>query len=346
MIVPTPALKVLSPGFHTTIQDLGRYGYQDSGVPVSGALDSIALRLANTLVGNPQGAAALEILYQGPTFEVIAESVRIALAGANAAIEILDGGRRTLPAWRSIRLVRGQVVRITAPPQTSCSYLAIEGGLAIASCLGSRATFVRGTLGGFEGRALREGDFLPLARNSVEERTELQLRDPPPEAEDAIRVVLGPQHDYFTDAAIETFLSSEYTISKNADRMGIRLDGPLLQHRDGYNIVSDGLATGAIQVPGSGQPIILLADHQTTGGYPKLATVISTDLPRLGRRRVGAKLRFAAVTVAEAERLRREQETALKALAAAAGPAAPPTWLDLESLYTRNLISGVFSGKD
>lgn len=347
MSIAAPALKVIGPGLHTTVQDLGRYGYQDLGVPVSGALDGVALRLANALVGNLEGTAALEMLYQGPSFEVAADSVRVALAGAEAELEILGSGRRTVPAWRSLRLTRGQAFQIHAPPEAACCYLALEGGIAIAPWLGSHSTFVRGGLGGFLGRTLRQGDLLPLERAAVEERSELQLREPPAAgAEEIVRVVLGPQRAHFTAEAIETFLSAAFTVSKSADRMGMRLDGPALGHRDGYNIVSDGIATGAVQVPGSGQPIILLADHQTTGGYPKLATVISADLPLVGRRRVDARIRFAAVTVPEAERLRREQEASLRALAAALAPAPPVTWLDLDSLYTDNLISGAITGEE
>jgi allophanate hydrolase len=342
-----PALLVLAPGLHSTVQDLGRPGFQDAGVPVSGALDSEALRLANALVGNPPGTACLEILYQGPSFEVAAESVRIALAGSEAELEILGGGRRSVPAWRSLRLERGQAFRVVSPPEAASCYLAIEGGLAVEPWLGSLATFVRGAMGGFHGRALRQGDRLPLALAAAEERDEMTLPDPPePGFERPIRVVLGPQQGYFTEAAIARFLEAEYAVSKSADRMGARLDGPTLAHRESYNIVSDGIATGAVQVPGSGQPIILLADHQTTGGYPKLAAVISADLPLLGRRRVGAGLRFQAVSVAEAEALRREGEARLRARLDAIAPAPPLTWLDLDSLYSGNLISGVVSGHE
>ncbi|HEY6336447.1 MAG TPA: allophanate hydrolase, partial [Alphaproteobacteria bacterium] len=151
---------------------------------------------------------------------------------------------------------------------------------------------------------------------------------------------------HFTDAAISRLTGAEYRVSKNADRMGMRLDGPLLQHRDGYNIVSDGIATGAIQVPGSGQPILLLADHQTTGGYPKIATVASADLAAVGRRRAGDAIRFSVVDVATAERLRRNQEAAFQALMSTMAPAEPMPGLDLDSLYRTNLISGAVSGHE
>jgi allophanate hydrolase len=338
-------LRVIAPGLHTTIQDLGRWGYQAMGVPVSGALDAVSLRLANRLVGNPDNASALEILYQGPTLEVVAERVLVALAG-DAVLELVGEPVVTVGAWRGVVLDRGQVFRV-GRLGAACCYLAIAGGFAVAPCLGSASTFVRGGLGGFHGRALRAGDVLPLADPNGGDGAELSLREPPALRRDApIRVVLGPQDDHFTEAAIAALLGAEFTISKSADRMGMRLDGPLLRHRDGYNIVSDGIATGAIQVPGSGQAIVLLADHQTTGGYPKIATVISADLPVVGRKRPGDKIRFAAVSAEEGEHLRRAQEAELAALTAAMMPAGPLGAFDPERLHRLNLISGVVSGHE
>jgi biotin-dependent carboxylase-like uncharacterized protein len=339
------ALKVVAPGLHTTIQDLGRHGYQAMGVPVSGALDCIGFRLANRLVGNPDNAPAIEILYQGPTIEVAAERAHIGLAGDGAAIELIGERSATVGGWRSLMLRRGQIFRIGRSSETACCYLSVEGGFAVEPCLGSASTFVRGGLGGFEGRILRAGDLLPLAGESDGRRAELGLREPPAAARgEPIRVALGPQHDHFGDEAVETLLHAEFTVSKSADRMGMRLDGPRLRHRDGYDIVSDAIATGAIQVPGSGQPILLLADHQTTGGYPKIATVISADLPAVGRRRPGDPIRFTAVTVADAERARRQQEAALDALSAAMVPAGALGAVDAELLHRVNLISGVVFG--
>jgi len=310
-----PALEVIAPGLHTTVQDRGRNGYQDVGVPASGPLDRISLDLANALVGNPQGTPALEMLLQGPTLKVVAESVRVALVGCNAGIEMRSGDARSVPAGRSVRLVRGEVFRIGALRDSVCAYLAIEGGPDIPPVLGSASTYVRGAIGGFHGRRLQAGDIVPLKLTAVNVRGEREL----PQALDLaldqpIRVVLGPQADYFTDDAMKTFLASEYTVSPQADRMGYRLAGPVIAHAQGYDIVSDGIVTGAIQVPGSGLPIVLMVDHQTTGGYPKIATVISADIPVVGRRKPGRPIRFVAVGVNEAERLRKEQEAALSAL--------------------------------
>ena len=338
------ALKIVTPGLYSTVQDLGRFGYQDLGVPVSGALDGIACRTANRLVSNAENAPVLEVLYQGPTFEVLADSVRVGLAGGDAELELMGERTRGMGGWRSLRLRRGEVFRVGRLNQSACCYLAVEGGFAVEPCLGSASTYVRGGIGGFQGRPLRQGDLLPLMLEGVDDRDELCVpKPPPPERDRPVRVVLGPQHDFFTDAALESLTNAEFLVSKNADRMGLRLDGPRLEHRDGYNIVSDGIATGAIQVPGSGQPILLLADHQTTGGYPKIATVISADLPIVGRRRPGDPIRFAAVDTATAEQARRDHEAAFQALLASMAP-AEPAGFDPDSLYRVNLISGAVSG--
>jgi len=335
------ALVVLAPGLHTTIQDRGRYGYQAFGVPVSGALDGECHEIANRLAGNAADAACLEVLYRGPTLEVDTASVRVSVAGGGAEIELLGQQSRRLGGWRSVTLARGTRLRVRGPAG-ACAYLAVGGGFAVAPVLGSASTFVRGGFGGWHGRALQAGDRLPLNRDSAEDRQELALPTPPDANDErAIRVVLGPQQDHFTGAAIETLLGAEFRVSQQADRMGFRLDGATLAHRGDYNIVSDGIATGAIQVPGSGQPILLLADHQTTGGYPKIATVISADLPLVGRRRPGDRIRFAAIDATEAEHLRRAQRAALDALIATAVPARPTIGLDLDRLHQANLISGV-----
>ena len=309
----TQALKVIIPGIQTTVQDLGRTGFQDVGVPVSGPLDRVSFRYANALVGNPPGTPALEMLRQGPALEVLAESVRIALVGSQGNIEVRSANARTIPAGQSARLIRGEEVRIGKLGDSGCAYLAIEGGLDVATTLGSASTYFRGTLGGFNGQALRKGDLLPIKRAGAEARDEkalwprlaLGLAQP-------IRVVLGPQADYFTEDALKTLLNSEYIVSNHADRMGFRLEGPQLAHAGGYDIVSDGIVAGAIQVPGSGLPIVLLVDAQTTGGYPKIATVISTDIPLLGRRKPGQAVRFVAVEAGEAENLRKAQEAEIQ----------------------------------
>jgi biotin-dependent carboxylase-like uncharacterized protein len=339
-------LKVLSPGLYTSVQDLGRVGWQRLGVPVSGALDAAALRLGNALVGNPEGASALEMLGSGASFEVLAETARIAVTGVGATLGIANGSS-VVPAWRSLTLQCGDVFRVSLGAASVCGYVAVEGGVAVPSVLGSASTYARAAIGGFAGRALRAGDRLPLVLERAPERTEVWFPSSPPAGSDQpIRVVLGPQHDHFTEAALAAFLDAEYRISQNSDRMGMRLDGPLLRHRAGWDIVSDAIATGSIQVPGSGRPILLLADHQTTGGYPKIATVISADLGVVGRRRPGQEIRFVMVSVEEAEELARAEPARLRALIASIEPAPAEGGIDLGRLYAGNLISGVVTATE
>jgi len=336
----TAALKVVAPGMHTTVQDLGRYGYQAFGVPVSGALDAVSHRLANRIVGNDENAPTLEILFHGPTLEVIADTVRVGVA--HAEIELMGDRPRSLGDWRSVLLRRNQLFRVSRLGDAACCYLAVEGGFAVERCLASASTYARGGFGGLDGRTLRAGDLLPLAREQATERAELGLAEPPQSSREwPIRIVLGPPQDYFTEAALMSLVRDEFVVSKQSDRMGMRLDGPTLAHRDSYDIVSDGIATGAIQVPGAGQPILLLADHQTTGGYPKIATVISADIPVVGRRKPGDPIRFIAVEVAEAERLCREAEAGFQALVATLALLRPTGELDASRLFEANLISGV-----
>jgi len=338
-------LKVLTPGLQTTVQDLGRIGHQAIGVPVSGALDGFSLRLANALAGNPQGAAALEILLSGPTFEIVADSARVALVGTGANLSIRDMQPRMIPAGQSTMLRRGEVFEVGVGAQSACCYLAVEGGIAVPLVLGSASTYVRARLGGLHGRPLQKEDVVPLAMARASERRETRMPVPlPATREQPIRVVLGPQQEYFMPEALTALLSAEFLVSREADRMGIRLEGPPLRHCGGWDIISDAIATGSIQVPGSGQPIVLLADHQTTGGYPKIATVVSADLPAIARCRPGDKLRFVAVAAEAAENLCRQAEHRFAELVAAIEPLAEPSAIKHALLFDENLISGVVSG--
>jgi biotin-dependent carboxylase-like uncharacterized protein len=341
----SPGLKVLAPGLHTTVQDLGRIGYQHIGVPVSGALDGFGLRLANALVGNNQGEAGLEILIGGPTLEVTADKARVALAGGGAHLVVSGEAPYSIRSGRSITLSRGNTFKVVLGEESACCYLAVAGGIAVPVVLGSASTYVRAAIGGLEGRALRRGDLVPLAVASAVERVEMHLPTSAlADVERPIRVVLGPQQEYFTEDTISTLLNAEFRVSKDFDRMGMRLDGPPLRHKRGWDIVSDAIPTGSIQVPGSGKPIILLADHQTTGGYPKIATVISADLGIVGRRRPGDIVRFASVDIECAEELCRNEERRFAALIATLQPIAEDRTLDVPSLYGENLISGVITG--
>jgi biotin-dependent carboxylase-like uncharacterized protein len=348
----TAALRVLVPGLMTTLQDLGRPGFQHLGVPVSGALDHVSLRAANLLVGNAAGVGALEIAYQGPTLRVEADSVRIAVAGGRAPIDILpadsDGsaGRR-LAAYESARLLRGEGLRIGALADSAVAYLAVEGGFDIAPVLGSQSTLIRAAIGGLEGRALRAGDVLPLKQRAADEREEVTLPPIDLSLRGRVRVVLGPQDDHFTPAGLRTLLESTYTVSQASDRMGMRLEGPPLEHSSkGYNIVSDGTAHGAIQVPGNGLPIILLADRQTTGGYPKIAAVISATIPALGRLTPGAKITFEAVDIEAAEIAARQLAADIAAMAARITPVRRDAAIDATRLMGENLVSGVVNARE
>lgn len=335
-------LEIVAPGLMTSVQDLGRLGSQALGMPVAGATDAMALRIANAVVGNPENTGALEIGYLGPTLVAASDGVRVVLGG-KAKLTVQPAGEggeaRSVKPWCSLLLRRGDKLAIGAVEEGGVAYLAVAGGFAIPAFMGSLSTYMRSGLGGFEGRALKAGDKLPL--NTVAaEGDEHELADAIDYGSGPVRVVLGPQEDRFTAKGIETFLSATYTVTKEADRMGIRLEGDSVEHTRGADIASEGVVTGSIQVPGNGKPIILMADRQTTGGYTKIATVISADLARVGRMKPGDVLQFAAIEVAAAEAARREQEKQVRRLIDGIRTALPDVYLDLNALYTQNLISG------
>ena len=309
------AIEVLRGGTLTTVQDQGRKGYLQYGMPRAGAVDSYASRLANLLVANSTQAAVLEATLQGPEL-IFKEEAVIAVTGADMAPK-LDG--KQLPMWQAVEVSKGSVLSLGTAKSGLRSYIAVAGGIDVPLVMGSRATYLRGSLGGFKGRALQAGDRLKflnsegvdtslLAKNI--DKYQQSLFDYLEEQE--IRVILGPQDDHFRAASLETFLSAEYKLDNRADRMGCRLTGPTLEHRQGADIISDGIPLGAIQVPGHGQPIIMLADRQTTGGYAKIATVISVDLPKVAQSKPGDKLEFRAVTVEQAQREFRAREEEIK----------------------------------
>jgi 5-oxoprolinase (ATP-hydrolysing) subunit C len=288
----------------TSLQDAGRIGWQRYGISNSGAMDRLALAAANALVGNPPGAAGVEFVLLGGSFAVEGGSARLALAGAPFGLT-LDGDR--VPSHVSVTLRPGQILTLSPPAAGVYAVLAAAGGFDVPTALGSLSLHPRARLGGLDGRPLREGDRIPLVLPQAPDGPEFRLPPLPFEPEAAIRVVLGPQADHFADAAIAAFLSATYRVSQEADRMGYRLNGPRIPHARGFNIVSDGIATGSVQVPGSGEPIVLMEDRQTAGGYPKIATVISADHRVLAQRRPGDPVRFAALEVEAAQALARER---------------------------------------
>ncbi|HSQ05579.1 MAG TPA: biotin-dependent carboxyltransferase family protein, partial [Burkholderiales bacterium] len=261
--------------------------------------------------------AGLEMLYAGATLEAVGGAARVAIACASARIEDAHGVVRELPAWQSATLHNGERVRVRTIGPTATAYLAIEGGFALAPSLGSRSTYTPAQLGGFAGRALRVGDVLSLRASAPTGCAERHIPSAPAlPIPGTIRVLLGPQSDRFDPASIERFLNSTYSVTPASSRVGFRLEGPVLTHCDGYDLLSEGVVDGSIQVPGSGQPVILIADHPTVGGYPKIATAISADISAIGRLRIGGTVRFQAVDEASAAATRREERARFESAAA------------------------------
>ena len=301
-------IRIGDPGPQTTVQDLGRPGQLRYGIPPSGPVDVRAFVIANRLAGNPDGAAGLECTLLGPRFTVDA-ACAIAVTGAEAPVTV---NGEPAPSWTTLPLAPGDTVRVAAARAGVRAYVAFSGGLDVPMTLGSRATYLRGRLGGVEGRALKRDDVLRLFPAPPPAVRRLAAPDLPAlEAEPEIRVVLGPQADRFTGEGIAAFLAGPYEMLPQSDRMGARLAGPRIDHARGHDIISDGIALGSVQVPGDGQPIVLLVDRQSTGGYTKVATVGSFDIARIGQVKPGQRVRFRAVDVSEAHRLRRSWEAAL-----------------------------------
>lgn len=290
-----PVFEVRSGGLYTTVQDLGRPGFRRLGVPTSGAMDPVALQIANLAAGNRAGAAVLELTAPGPVLRVL-DDAHLALAGADLSAA-LDGV--VVEPARPFRVRPGQVLEFGAPRRGMWSYLAVRGGVDVRPVLGSSATFVPGLLGGSGGRRLREGDALgrgPDRGAAIVEGLDVPL----PDGEITARVIPGPQDEWLTDEARASLLEQPFTIGLHTNRAGARLDGPSLAHRISGEFFSDGLLPGAIQIPSGGRPILILADGPTTGGYPKAAAVISADLRLIAQSPPGTKLRFKAVSMEEA----------------------------------------------
>jgi biotin-dependent carboxylase-like uncharacterized protein len=309
-------IRIGDPGPQTTVQDLGRLGQLRHGIPPSGPMDVRAFVIANRLVGNADGAAGLECTLMGPRFSAEAPCA-IAVTGAEVPVTV-NGEAASMHA--TLVLGSGDSVRVGAARAGVRAYIAFSGGIDVPLALGSRATYLRGRLGGVEGRSLKRDDVLRLLPAPVP--TPRTLGPAPSaglEAEPEIRVVLGPDVERFTDEGVAAFLAGPYEMLPQSDRMGARLRGPRIAHARGHDIISDGIALGSIQVPGDGQPIVLLVDRQSTGGYTKLATVCSFDIGRIGQVKPGQRVRFQAIEIAEAHRLRRAWEVAL--IEVAGGPA-------------------------
>ena len=304
------SITVLAPGLLTTVQDMGRTGYQQFGVSVSGVMDPRAAAIANILVGNEEGEAVLECTMMGPQLRFERDNC-IAVTGGDLGPTV-DG--RPVENYRAIPVRAGQVLKFTGLKTGCRAFVAFSGGLDLPVVMGSRSTDLKAGLGGVKGRKLKPGDEIGFRAPSGELRNMAQRAIAPefrPREEYALRVVLGPQDDCFTREGLETFSSQVYTVGAEFDRMGCRLEGPPIHHKNGGDIISDGIAFGAIQVPSSGNPIIMLADRQTTGGYTKIAGVITADFRILAQLKAGDRVRFNVVSVDEAQEALLTQRAAL-----------------------------------
>ncbi len=331
-------LEIVSPGAFASLQDAGRQGFRRIGVPWAGVLDRRLMRIANALADRDENAPVIECFDGG--LHVVAHGGAVKLAVAGDAVVEVDGpdGRRQLAPWRSVTIADGEALRVRKMGSGRIAMVAIVG-LELPAVMGSASTYVRAGLGGVDGRALGAG--MRLALNDADPwGSDRVLTQPPAADARPIRLVPGPQVDHFSAAALEALVGADYRVTAEADRMGVRLEGAKLEHSGAADIVSDATVPGSIQVPGAGQPIVLLADAQTAGGYPKIATVITADLGRLAALRPGQTLRFVTVTAAEGAQIARAAEVETRALIAAIRP-LPADGIDLVALYTGNLVDGV-----
>lgn len=299
-------IRFIKSGLFTTIQDKGRWGYQQFGMPVAGAMDNFSLRVANLLIGNDENEGVLETTFIGPEIEFDCEEI-IAITGADMKPKI---NGEPISMWTSIPVEKGDKLSFSSAVSGLRGYIAFSRGIKVPELMGSKSTYIRGKLGGLEGRKISNGDELPLGEKKLSPTGSYIPNKliPTYPKEYSLRVVLGPQDDYFTEDGIKTFLNSTYTISSEADRMGYRLDGPKIEHKNSADIISDGIVFGSVQVPGGGLPIVMMSDRGTTGGYTKIATVVSPDLSILAQMPPGTTLHFQKVDVYESHRIYKEEE--------------------------------------
>jgi antagonist of KipI len=292
--------KVMNPGLFSTIQDAGRFRQQAYGFSPSGAMDYRAQRLVNKLLGNDDNAAVLEMTLHGVTLEAFKDTV-VATAGAEAEIFVAD---EAYTPGVPIRLIKGETLSIGKAEKGSRIYLGVAGGFDVPEVLGSRSTHTRSGIGGFKGRTLKAGDILKSFDGDFQNHGQ---KIKPFEEDAVIRVIPGQQYEYFDDEARKKLFSSEYEITKDSDRMGFRLSGPELNAGGGHDVLSEPTQLGSVQVPKNGQPIILLNDRQTAGGYARIATVALADIPKLVQKSPGEKLTFEEIDVDAASELYKEE---------------------------------------
>ncbi|AOW11500.1 hypothetical protein LPB72_22395 [Hydrogenophaga crassostreae] len=317
-------IQVLKPGVQSQLQDLGRFGFQDLGVPVCGAMDEWAHRLANLLAGNAQDEATLEIVLMGPSL-VFENATQIAIAGADLSPR-LNG--EPVAMHQRIDIAAGSQLEFGRRVNGLRAYLAVRGGFAVDPVMGSRSTYVRGGFGGFQGRALRKGDVLPMAdfAGAFEPAAPLpagcEMPSVEPGAVTPVRVTTGEHWSRFTPEAQAEFAAAVYKISPQSDRMGYRLEGPALQRADSVELISEAMSFGTIQVPADGLPIVLMAERHSAGGYLKIAHVISVDLSLMAQLAPQQALRFERVSLEEAQTLYLQREQRLAQLRASLGVTA------------------------
>jgi biotin-dependent carboxylase-like uncharacterized protein len=312
-----PVIHVQSPGLFTTVQDLGRYGFGPLGVSASGAADPIALRTGNLLVGNVESAPGLEMTLLGGTF-LFPDGGLVALTGSDFGADL---DRSPVPMWTACEVRPGQVLRMGPTRSGARTYLSVRGGIAVKLFLGSASTHVLSGLGGLDGRPLRKGDILHMGNaanvamhQSIPHETIERLRP-----RKVLRATVAPQTDLFSADAVRVFYTNPYTVTEESNRMGLRLEGVALKTAHSGQMITEGVSIGAIQVPPGGQPIILFVEQQTTGGYPKIANVVSADLPSVGQLRPRDEIRFEFVTPTVALALIRDQERLLAELSSSVG---------------------------
>lgn len=302
-------IQVQAPGLLTTVQDLGREGFGPMGVSPSGAADAISLRIGNRLVGNEEGAAGLEMTLLGGAF-VFPEGATVALTGSDFGVAV---DRVPVDPWTTVEVKRGQTLRVGPTRSGARSYLCVHGGIEVTPLLGSASTHLLSGLGGYEGRALRKGDSLKIgeAKETYRKRTVAAsaLKELSPRK--ILRVTPGPQSDWFPGSSQRIFYSSSYRVAEESNRMGLRLEGAALRAGAHGEMISEGVSLGAVQIAAGGLPIILFVEQQTTGGYPKIANVISADLSSLGQLRPRDEIRFERVDLETARVLLRKQEELL-----------------------------------
>ncbi len=306
-------IRILKGGMLTTVQDLGRTGYQSQGFSVAGVMDVRSFKIANLLLDNPENEAVLEITLIGPTLEFTSATI-IAITGGDFGPTV---NGEPVPMYTALYINKGDILKFGSARTGSRGYIAFSSYLEIPVVMGSRCTNMKSSLGGFKGRKLMAGDYINFRIKRrylpffLSRKLNLNEFD---QMSAELRVVMGPQDDKFSKQGIETFLNSEYTVTSDFDRMGCRLEGPFIASKDGSDIISDGISFGSVQVPSHGKPIILLSDRQTTGGYAKIATVASVDIPKLVQRKTDHKIRFRAITVQEAQKLYLDEVKELDAM--------------------------------